>query len=225
MPYLDETPKYYVYAHLKPSGEIFYVGKGSGERLTLTSNRSEFWKRTAQKNGFSAIKLLENLTEKEAFEKEIELIAEYKAKGLCKVNISLGGDGVKVKKRWWNKAISKALKGRTGATGKESKSYKDFIPKNELFALYIEQELRTPEIAKMYGVSIATVATRLAEFGIPIRPAGRQPIKIRCLNDGKVFQSISAAAAYYKVFRENIKKVLQGKYKHTKKLRFIYEQE
>ncbi len=40
-------------------------------------------------------------------------------------------------------------------------------------------------------------------------------VKIMCVTDGKEFASINDAAKHYNVFRENIRKVLHGKYKHT----------
>lgn len=41
--------------------------------------------------------------------------------------------------------------------------------------------------------------------------------------DNLVFDSMSDAAKYYGVYRENIRKVLRGIYKHTKNLKFKYE--
>lgn len=193
--------------------------------MWITSNRSQYWRRVALKYGYCPIKLVDGLTEAEAFTAEIQVIRAYKKIGLCEVNISLGGDGVKVRKRWWGEAISRSLKGMKRPSGHESKSYKAVISKEQLEELYVHQQLATPEIAQMLGVSIPTVIARLAEYGIPIRPAGRTSIPIRCVEDGKVFQSINDAARHYNLYRENIKKVLKGTYKQTGQRRFIYEQE
>ena len=221
--FLDSNKKYYVYAHSKPNGEVFYIGKGSGDRLNKTGNRSDFWKRTVAKYGFIASKLADTLTEREAFDKEIELIAEYKKQGFCKVNISLGGDGVKVEKRWWGAKQSAALKGIQRPSGRSNLNYQDVISVEDLRRLYCEDQMTTPQIAEQIGVSIPTVISRLKEFQIPIRKAGRTAVKIRCLNDNAIFNSINEAARFYGIYRENIKKVLRGTYTHTNKLRFEYE--
>jgi hypothetical protein len=80
------------------------------------------------------------------------------------------------------------------------------------------------DLSKKYNVSITTIISRLREIGVDIKPAGRKSVKIKCENDGIVFNSISDAARHYGVFRENIKKVLSGIYKHTNKLVFKYAQ-
>lgn len=218
----DSANPFYVYAHQKPNGEIFYIGKGSGNRLQTTGNRSEFWKRIVKKYGFTAIKLVENLTEKESFEKEIELIAKYKALGQCVANFTIGGDGVQVEKRWWGAAISKAMTGKKAPTGKENPSFKDVISKEDLEELYINQKLSTTAIANLVGVSYGTIWTRLKEFNLPIRNSGKSKAKIKCIDDGKVFDSVNDAARFYGLFRENICKVLKGKYQRTGNRRFIY---
>jgi hypothetical protein len=216
--------KYYVYAHIrKDNGDIFYVGKGSGDRLIQKKGRNNYWKNIVTKYGYQQIKLIENLTEKESFQKEIEYIAHYKSKGMCKANISFGGDGVKVEKRWWGEAISKAQKGKIKPKGILSKSYKNLVSIDELKKLYIDENKNSVEIAKILNVSITTVCSRLKEFNLSTRTAGRKKIPIVCVNDGNVFSSIMDAARFYGVYRENIRKVLRGDYKHTNKLVFKYE--
>lgn len=217
--------KYYIYSHAKPDGEVFYVGKGSGKRLHQTGNRSVFWKRLVKKYGFVSTVLFADLTEAEAFSKEIETIAAYKAIGQCVANFTDGGDGVRVEKRWWGKAISESLKGVKRQRGKLSKSYKDVITKEMLVKLYVNDGLSSPEIAKLTGLSIPSVIARARQYGITPRTPGKLPKAIECLNDGRKFQSISEAAAYYGLFRENIRKVLAGKYRHTGNRTFAYSSE
>lgn len=88
---------YYVYLHRKATnGEVFYVGKGSGNRAWSKGNRSKFWKDTANKYGFTVEIYIVNVQEWYAYEVERELIAYYgrrdKGTGTL-VNMTNGGGG------------------------------------------------------------------------------------------------------------------------------------
>lgn len=91
---------YYVYAHHLPDGTIFYIGKGKNKRIFSKSGRSEWWHRITKKyygKGFPVYsKLIENVSENEAFSKEKELIQLYGRKdvnGGMLINMTDGGDG------------------------------------------------------------------------------------------------------------------------------------
>lgn len=85
---------FYVYAHIrKDTNKIFYIGKGSSNRLYRKDNRNKYWKHITNKHGFDAIILESNLTESEAFDLEKFYIKQYKDKGLILVNQTDGGDG------------------------------------------------------------------------------------------------------------------------------------
>lgn len=213
---------YYVYAHMAEDNKVFYIGKGRGIRQYQTGNRNQYWKRTTSKYNYISILLEEGLSEKEAYNKEIKWIKYYKGLGECSTNFTDGGDGVRVAQRWWGAAQSKALKGQTRPRGKASKAYKDIISKETLIHLYINQGLSSIKIGKQCGLSSTTINTRLQEYRIPTRRCGQPRVRIRCTSDGQEFQSIKDAARYYHVFRENIRKVLHGKYKHTGGKSFIY---
>lgn len=214
--------EYYVYGHKTPDGKVFYVGKGKGIRQYQTGNRNVYWKRIAVKYGYKSMIIENNLTEQEAYEKEIIWIKHYKETGQCDANFTEGGDGVRVEKRWWNKKISAALMGKSAPLGRDNKSFKDVLQKSELYDLYVIQKLPTTEIASRYGVSYGLVIARLREFGITVRPPGRGKVPICCVSDGKIFKSINDAANYYNLFRENIRKVLNGRYKTTGGKSFAY---
>jgi hypothetical protein len=106
----DNTIKnHYVYAHYTAdTNQLFYIGIGShrpGETVgrkylraysCAVSQRNFLWIAKYNKHGRTVSILFDNLTEKEAKEKEIELIAQYgtcinKTGTLC--NISGGGEG------------------------------------------------------------------------------------------------------------------------------------
>src|SRR5882672_3033693 len=87
--------KYYVYIHVKPNGEVFYVGKGCGRRAfeSTRGRRSIHWIRVKNKYGFKVIIVGYYDTEEEALEEEIKLIAEYRSLGIELINETNGGDG------------------------------------------------------------------------------------------------------------------------------------
>ncbi|WP_396190200.1 hypothetical protein [Flavobacterium sp.] len=215
--------KYYIYAHINEKYGVFYVGKGSNNRLNITINRNDYWKRIVNKYGFIAVVLESCKTEDEAFKREIYWIDFYKKIGQCVANISLGGDGVRVDKRWWGSKISKSLTGIKRPSGKDSKSYKDIITKEELHDLYVVKKYSTPKIADMKNVSSTMIWERLKDYGIKPRSVHARGKAILCTTNGKEYKSITEAANELGVFRENVRKVLSGKYKSTGGFNFKYK--
>jgi len=83
---------FYVYVHRRATdGAIFYVGKGKRARLTSAKNRNIWWQRTADKYGWTAQKIFQNLTEECALSIEKMLIATLRDQ---LSNITDGGQGV-----------------------------------------------------------------------------------------------------------------------------------
>jgi hypothetical protein len=86
--------QFLTYAHCKPDGSIFYIGKGSSRRAHSKSGRNVFWKRTVEKHGgFSVMTLAKWSTEQEAFDHEIFLIDTFRRIGFQLANIAEGGMG------------------------------------------------------------------------------------------------------------------------------------
>lgn len=95
--------RYYTYAHRFGSGpnegEIFYIGKGTGDRAWATneSQRSnDHWQNTYKKYGRTVEILEDNLTEEKAFELEIGWISKLGRRDLgtgLLVNKTPGGEG------------------------------------------------------------------------------------------------------------------------------------
>lgn len=88
---------FYIYCHINPlKNEIFYIGKGFGNRAYIKRGRSKYWKNITDKYGFIVDILENNLTEKEAYNKEIFYISKIGRKDLGNgslVNLTNGGDG------------------------------------------------------------------------------------------------------------------------------------
>lgn len=104
---------FYVYVHKKASdGSIFYVGKGTGRRSHDFVRRNEHWKRIASKYGVVVELLKSGLTEDEALEFEVQIIAEIGREHLC--NKTNGGEGFVglVRTDEHRKKIAEALKGK-----------------------------------------------------------------------------------------------------------------
>lgn len=88
-----------VYFHINPlKNEIFYVGIGNIKRPYSKHNRSLFWNKVKNKYGFIVDIVDENLSWKEACEKEkfyIKFIGRRDLKLGSLVNLTDGGDGTK----------------------------------------------------------------------------------------------------------------------------------
>lgn len=115
-----------VYRHLKPCGEVFYIGIGSVRRAYDTHSRNKHWNHTVNKYGYEVQILKNNLTWEEATELEIALISFYGRRDLgtgTLCNLTDGGDGLinlsdesrekmsdaKKGKAPWNKGIKTGL--------------------------------------------------------------------------------------------------------------------
>lgn len=85
-----------IYRHLKPCGEVFYIGIGNSlKRAYNKSSRSNFWKKVVKKYGYEVQILTTGLTREEACEIEILLISYYGRIDLglgTLVNLTDGGD-------------------------------------------------------------------------------------------------------------------------------------
>jgi hypothetical protein len=84
---------FYVYEwFINDTLEVFYVGKGKGKRR-FVKGRNRFFNNVIKKYNCS-VRLVEcHLTEQQAFELEQDRIAELRAIGQAKCNITDGGEG------------------------------------------------------------------------------------------------------------------------------------
>lgn len=73
--------------------EVFYVGKGTGNRRFELHNRNPYFLNTYNKYKCAVRLVAQNLTNEEAFEIEQNRIHELKLKGQAKCNLSYGGKG------------------------------------------------------------------------------------------------------------------------------------
>jgi hypothetical protein len=127
------TPQdFYVYLHRKATtGEVFYVGKGSGRRAWTRKSRNVYWHRVAKKNGVLVEILRDGLQEWAALELEIDYIALYGRKSTGYgplINLTDGGDNpphtpesiaASVEKRRKNPALQEKLRARLAEMHKD----------------------------------------------------------------------------------------------------------
>lgn len=90
--------KYYIYFHINPlKNEIFYVGKGYGNRSHSKHSRNKFWNHTINKYKTFCVDIIENgLSENEAYKREKYWIDRIGRRDLGKgtlVNMTNGGEG------------------------------------------------------------------------------------------------------------------------------------
>lgn len=137
----DETPKYYVYAwFIKETNEVFYIGKGTGKRYKTRKRENPLFMRIINKYDCDVKILKNNMTEKEAFSYEIEMIAYYRSISTKMANFLDGGEnppklnGIP-KSDEWRKKVSDAHKqfhkDHPEVSGEQSKRFKEFLQSDE----------------------------------------------------------------------------------------------
>jgi hypothetical protein len=94
---------FYTYAHTKPDGTIFYIGKGKAKRAWSKTGRNEHWERIIAKYKNYGVEILANWsTEKEALDHEVLLISCFRDMGHILCNMTNGGEGFAGLKRTKN---------------------------------------------------------------------------------------------------------------------------
>lgn len=82
------------YAHFKPEGALFYIGKGSKKRAYAKDNRNQHWTNIVKKHGFQVKTLAKWADESDALLHEQFLIACFKDMGHKLANVTDGGEGI-----------------------------------------------------------------------------------------------------------------------------------
>jgi len=105
--------RFYVYAHVKKTdGKCFYIGKGTGSRYKQTSRKNQYWKNIVKKHQFDYIILVNNISEKKAFELESYFCNQIGYKNLSNIRIENGWGGYSNSDETKQK-ISNSLKGKS----------------------------------------------------------------------------------------------------------------
>jgi hypothetical protein len=210
--------QFLTYAHCKPDGSIFYIGKGSSKRAHSSNGRNVVWKRTVEKHGgFSVMVLAKWNTEQEAFNHEIALIDTFRDMDHKLVNIANGGMG------------SAGFRHTEAHKASLSKSMKVFNPmfdpdirKKQIVAL--KEAMNRPEVRQRQ--SAVRVGKKLPKSHIeslrnchPMRP---------CIINGIEYKSMMEASRSIGVRHGTLARWLNnpdvrhnGKYRHIIECRWI----
>lgn len=231
---MKKSNNYCVYKHTTPSGKV-YIGITKQEVKNRWKNGSGYkpckaFYRAILKYGWNNIQhevLVTGLTEEEACDMEVKLVAEYNsANPKYGYNLTHGGEHYKPNEEWKQKAseshlrfyedhpeakakISEIQIGRKAS--QETKKKMSDARKN-----YLAEH---PEVAKACG-DMFRGKKRSAETCEKIRQANQK--KIRCIETGHVFTSVSEAAMIIGICRTSISNVLTGKSKTARGMRFEY---
>jgi len=85
---------FFTYAHYKPEGGLFYIGKGKRRRAYAMDGRNSHWQNIVNKYGRPHVELLARWdTETEALDHEKLLISCFRDMGFVLANKSDGGEG------------------------------------------------------------------------------------------------------------------------------------
>lgn len=175
---------YYVYTYYNESGIPYYVGMGKGNRVVKKHLYVEV-------PVFDRIKIIDGLTQEDAWNKEIELIAYFGREDLGKGPLQNLTNGGPTQKSGWNQskqAKEKISKGNTGKirtlehrqhyTGKKTVEHAENIRKS-VKKLWADPEYREQRIAKIKEKPFA-------HKGKPWSTARREAHMNKNSNKGKV---------------------------------------
>lgn len=198
---------FYVYEHWRPdTNQCFYVGKGQGKRAyELKSSRNIHHKRIQEKLkrlGLDVeVRIVStDLPESEAFALEVERIAHWRSGGVQTTNYSGGGEGGSNPSEETRRKIAAAGIGKQKHLGKRHSA-------------------ATKALLAKLGTENIEIFNQYRKLG----PASMSR-RVICLDDGREFESASAAARHYGVAKSALIELCLGKnYRQTVgKLKFKY---
>lgn len=182
--------------HLKPNGDPFYVGKGTGRRAYAFGRRNSHHKNIVEKYGRNNIIvcIFPCDSEKQAFADEIKKIYQLRKDGFKLANVTSGGEGVSGLRQ----KISEDQKRKLSIAGMGNKN-----------CLGWRHTKETKE--KMYASRNESEKVKESRLKLTRFVKETQTKKIKCNETGEIFSSSTVAA---KVFglknKSSISKVCRG---------------
>ena len=230
----EESREFYVYKHIrKDNNTCFYVGKGKGNRMYVPK-RNKHFNRIRKKYGCYVVKIKENLTEKEAFALEREIIEDYvfvfgygiNIKGYRDysdkkylTNCTWGGEGVSGYKH------SEEAKQRMSESHKRENLSEETIQKmseshkGKQLSEEHKQNLSESHKGKQFSEEHKQNLSEALK-GRQFSEEHKQNLskKVICITTGVTFDSIKDATIRYNVAQSGISYCCIGRYKHAGEL-------
>lgn len=202
-----------VYRHLKPCGEVFYIGIGSVRRAYRKVGRNSYWRNIVNKYGYEVQILKEDLSWEDACELECVLIDYYGRRDLgtgTLVNMTNGGEGLQG---------YKSNKKGVPRTPEEIEAIKKGMPNKPL-----TEEQRLKQIQNTgrgvnhpnYGKGHLMLGRKHSEE-TKAKMSGKTII---CTETGMKWYTIKSCAEYNNINPNTLKNYLSGRCKN--KTTFIY---
>ena len=223
----------YVYQHIcEATGELFYVGIGSGRKYFRAHccNRNPIWHNYVNKHGSFKIEILkEDITRKEACDIEIELIKKYgriidKTGRLA--NISFGGEKTTYGLHWKKLPLSDSTKKKISDANKGkilSKATRDKISAARTGMKFTEVHKRN---MGKYARTVSDITKQKMSDAQRLRRCsaakGSMWIGILCENNGKVYQNYAEIGKDLGISTKHISLVCKGQRPTTRGYKFKY---
>jgi len=198
-----EDNRFYIYAHFKlDTNELFYIGKGTNNRISVSFGKNSYWKNIVKKHGYYYKKIEDNLNELDALNGEIFYIKHFKMIGYKLCNLTDGGDGmigmtINLETR---KKMSLA---KLGKIGNRKGSKVSEITKNKLSILNTGSN--SPSFGKKRSKETCDKIRESKKNKKEVLQYSKEMILIN------EYVSISEAARNINTFNSNIVKCLKGK--------------
>lgn len=205
-----EERKYYVYIwFIKDTGEVFYVGKGCGQRYKTISRRNKFFLDMYHSHDCDVKIIYDALTEEEAYSKEYETIRWYRENTNYRLtNQTDGGDGTRgyKMKPEQKSRMSQAIKARWAdpyykARIIEGRHQPDSTYQSEAFRQKISSLVRGKNNPNYGHYWTAEMKKALSDKRIGVYANENNPKAkpIRCVETGEEFSCIKYAKEKYGV--------------------------
>lgn len=219
----DIKDHFYVYLHIRvDTKEIFYIGKGTGDRAYRKNNRSKWWNNIVNKHDYIVHIVDEKLSEATAFELETFLISEIGRADLNLgplINMTNGGDGVSGYKFTdeQRKALSDSHKGEKSHLfgkrgidvphfGRKQSEEEKIKRSNSLKGLKRSQDVKDAQSKRLIGRKLSIATKEKLSL--------QKMQKVECYTDSgfqKSFTSIMEASLEMNVQMANISSCCLGK--------------
>lgn len=226
---------FYVYQHIRPdTGRVFYIGKGKDRRAYWRNGRNRHWKAIASAHGFQVVIVSSGLSEQEAFDLEVKLIAKYGRFKLA--NYTNGGDGASGAKKTeaFKQMMKEKMKGRIFS--EETIERMKMAAKNRSKESILRQavaisgrkltlEHKSKIAASCRGKIVSSESRKkISDFhkGKKKKPeavakmAASKSKRVLCLTNCVVYQSISEAARSLGLSQSAVSRVCNGQAKGVK---------